>query len=86
MEWIILCAGGVWFYTLYRGRLFVRAYMFLIGLEDGMDVDAANCFARSIGYLKATEYVPQAKFFANSLFNGRQLPVIALARAKGFWE
>ena len=85
MEIIIVGALALWFYTLHRGRLFVRAYMFIMGMtEHGMDESSANYLAQDIGYMKATEFAPRAKEYAKRLHGGKQLPVIAEARAKGF--
>ena len=85
MEIIIIGAFALWFYTLYRGRLFVRAFMFIFGVtEGGMDEDSANYMAQNIGYLQATEFAPRAKHYAKMKYGGKQLPVIADARAKGF--
>ena len=57
MEIIIIGALALWFYTLHRGRLFVRAYMFLMGMtEHGMDESSANYLAQDIGYPDSTHF------------------------------
>lgn len=84
MEIIVIGALALWFYTLHRGRLFVRAYMFLLGMDEGMNEESANYMARNLGYMKATEFAPRAKHYASQRYGGKQLPVIAEARAKGF--
>lgn len=85
MIFLVIGLAGLWFYTLYRGRLFVRAYMYLEGVNEfDMDENAANYMAQNIGYGKATMFAPRAKHYAQSQYGGKQLPIIAEARAKGF--
>lgn len=84
MEIIAIGAFALWLYTLHRGRLFVRAYTFLTLLAFGENPDVANAKALSVGYLAATDIAPMAKEFAAQHSRGKQLPIIAEARARGF--
>lgn len=84
MEIVIAGVVGLWFFTLYRGRLFVRAYMYLMMLEEFGDLEKANECAMMLGYKDAARIAPSAKGFARQFFGGKQLPVMAEARRRGF--
>lgn len=84
MEFVIIGAVALWAYTLYRGRLFVRACMYLTYVIGGMSPEKANAKVMQVGYFDAAKLAPGAKQFAAEVTNGKQLPVIAAARAKGF--
>lgn len=84
MEIIVIGAIALWFYTLHRGRLFVRAYMYLMFLMGGESPETANAKVQDVGYFSASKFAPLAKDFAAEFTEGKQLPVIAEARNKGF--
>ncbi len=81
---MLIGAVGFWFFTLYRGRLFVRSYMYLMYLECGDTVEFANDKVLNAGFLKASEFAQMAKAFSIEAYNGKRLPVIQEARTKGF--
>lgn len=81
---IVLLAGLFWIYVFYKGGLFVRSYMFLMYLTKGNTQYKANMKVKEIGWLTASDYAPYAKKFIDDHTNGKQLPVIAEARPKGF--
>ncbi|MCD8566376.1 MAG: hypothetical protein LRY36_00290 [Alphaproteobacteria bacterium] len=84
MEIVILSAAAFWFYTIHRGRLFVRAYMYLLCLIGDDTPEQANAVVMNIGYFEAAKFARRAKQFAADFYEGKQLPVIAEARARGF--
>lgn len=78
-------------YSVKRGRLFVRSYLFLLHLSDGASVEEANKAANVFGsgILDPGEEVLRtrhAEEFVRIHFGGKQLPLIELAQHKGFRE
>ena len=73
-----------------RGLTFVRAYAYLINLEDyGNSVEQSNLFAREVcasGSNPDTDrqMMVGASNYIKEKTGGKQLPVIEEARAKGF--
>jgi len=84
MELVLLGVAALWLYTLHRGRRFVRAYMFLMYLLGGETPQQANHMVMRVGYFDAGDFARLAKAFSAEFYGGRQLPVIAEARSKGF--
>jgi len=88
---LVLCAGGVWFYFYWmnRARRFVRAADFLTMLDGGCSVAEANGLCMTL-FTSASDpdtdqrAIYRAEQAAAVLFAGKQLPLIALARSKGF--
>jgi hypothetical protein len=81
---ILIIAIALWYWTLRRGRLTVRAFMYLGMLTQGASPMEANDKVFRVGYFKASEFAPVAKSFVREYFEGKQLKMIAEARARGF--
>lgn len=82
----VCLSGFFWYITVYRGLLFVRAYRYLLAIEEGASSANANEIVKSIktDSYDLASYAAEALTFSKMNFNGQQLPVIAAARAKGF--
>lgn len=78
--------AGLWIFGLFRGRKASRGYLFLILVEDGIDVDEANKIATGLGMGEAADLLSSMKGYANNRYGGRQLLMIEDARSKGFVE
>jgi len=81
---LIIMAIGAWYWTLRRGLLTVRAFMYLGLLTQELSPMQANDRVFQIGYFDASSYAPAAKSFVREYFRGKQLPMIAEARNRGF--
>jgi hypothetical protein len=87
---IVLGAAAFWWMNVRRGRRFVRAFAFLDHLDLGDDVATANRCVSSMVFTRYSDpdadrtLMVRALGFAAQHTDGRQLPIIALARAKGF--
>lgn len=81
---IVLIAIGLWYWSLCRGRLAVRAFIYLSVLSRTGSEDSANAEALSLGFFAATDYVELATAYANMCYNGSQLSMIADARKSGY--
>ena len=93
MFWIILSIGLALFIffraNTKRGKNFVRAYYFLLCLDNGKSTQEANVLARQIATAKSNpdydrNLIQMASKFSKENFNGKQLPIINLAVAKGY--
>lgn len=83
-----LGAALVWS-SVRRGRRFVRAADFLMILDGGSSVEEANnlsaaLFTKSSNPETDRRATNRAKAVSNSQFGGKQLPLIFLAKSKGF--
>lgn len=67
-----------------RGLLAVKAASYLLMLEAGESVDKANAQTKQLDIEMPTFLILTAKDFINLRYGGKQLPMIAEARAKGF--
>ena len=91
LMWIIVAVVGVILFMRFnmgRAKKFARAAMYLRMIEDGESVENANQTA-SFAFSKydTSDWetdVALAKQYAQQHYGGKQLPVIAAARAKGF--
>ena len=89
---LIVIVVAIWWESVRRGRRFVRAFAFLTHLDDGDDVTTANRCATSMVFTRHSDpdadrsMALRAQEFARAHTNGKQLPIIALARSKGFCE
>lgn len=86
---IIVVLACIYLYkklVLDRGLLFVRSANYLMLLGDGMRPHEANMICRNRISYKVDDERPilAAKFFSLEHFDGKQLPVIAEAKKKGF--
>ncbi|MEX1035651.1 MAG: hypothetical protein WDZ54_06815 [Sneathiella sp.] len=94
MEVVIIIAliiGGYFFFkkNTERGKRFVRAYTFLMQIDDGGNVDEANSIAAFVFSEHSnpdsdSRTIGLARSYAAAVHGGKQLPVIAEARNKGF--
>ncbi len=82
----IVSTVGLWHYSIQRGLLFIRSYVFLAELHAGKTVPVASYIARSFN--SKSPALPEIAGFAflhiKIYYEGRQLPLIAEARRKGF--
>ena len=80
---IVAClVGSLWWFTIARARLAVRAHVFLIEVEFGNNVDAANKMASSVGVDAAASLSQTC--MRHAALHGGQLALISLARQQGF--
>lgn len=91
MAWFaVLAAAVVWLLWdgQKRGRRFVRSIVFLDALDCGESVDEANRLAMHFGTNPDNDRrsIERADFIRRAVFGGKQLPAIAMAKAKGFNE
>lgn len=92
MTLIVLAIAVVLFFfvrsNIKRGKMFARAYVFLSELDDGNSVEKANSsavfFISKFDPTDSGPVIRAAKRYAAEKFGGEQLPVIALARQRGF--
>nr|WP_253076409.1 hypothetical protein [Citrobacter freundii]URZ94096.1 hypothetical protein [Citrobacter freundii] len=80
----LLLLIGVFIYAISRGRKTVRAYVYLMQVENGLDLKMANAIAGSLSTASAGEYRNAAMRHCHAAFNGSQLNMIKAARNKGF--
>lgn len=89
--WILAACVGLYLFMRFnaeRGKKFARAALYLRMIEDGESAEDANQVA-SFSFSKhdTSDWGPavtMAKQYAQTHYGGKQLPVIAAARAKGF--
>jgi hypothetical protein len=81
---LIFTAIALWYWTLRRGLLTVRSFMYLGMLTKGIDPMIANLEVHKIRYLDAGSIAPAAKYFVQQHYEGKQLAMIADARNQGF--
>ena len=72
------------YYSMSRGRLAVRAFVYLGLLSRGDRPERANEKALSVDFHAASEMAPHALEFVNEFYGGKQLPMISNARINGF--
>jgi hypothetical protein len=86
----LVVAAKVWHHSIQRGKRFVRAFAFLDHLDMGDDVATANACANSMVFTRDSNpdadrmLILRAKAFADQYSRGKQIPVISLARSRGF--
>lgn len=95
---IVLAIGILYYFNIKRGKRFVRSVVFLmeheLGIKNGLSekdaIDKANHMALLIIFGKDSDpdkdrhAIEVAKLYADDFHEGKQLPVIAEARSKGF--
>ncbi|NBX03457.1 MAG: hypothetical protein EB059_10760 [Alphaproteobacteria bacterium] len=84
LPFLLIVIAALWYWTLRRGRLTVRAFMYLGLHSQGISPMEANGRVFKMGYYDAAESAPIAKSFVREYFNGKQLKMIAEARKRGF--
>lgn len=76
----------LWGYSIQRGLLFIRSFVFLETLEMGKSVAEANyaarCIRKDTPALAEIAYMAQTRILIQH--GGQQLPMIAEARNKGY--
>lgn len=80
----IILAGGAWYYAGQRGKLMVRAFIYISELAAGRTQAEANMTALSLDYNAASRFATIAKNYVDLAHNGRQLDLISEARLQGF--
>lgn len=86
---VVLVGGILFWWSVRRGRLFVRSVGYLNLLQSGFSEMEANDFVFKLFTKRSKpsiddEATKRAKSFANREYGGKQLPIINLARNKGF--
>jgi hypothetical protein len=84
---VVFVAFFVW-RSIKRGRTFVKSVIFLEALDCGESVEEANMAAATFGRIPESDNrsILRADHIRKTQFSGKQLPVIALARSRGFVE
>lgn len=77
-----LALGGIWWFSMIRARLAVRAYVYLAERQSGASVEEANKIASRIDTNAASYMVPDMMEYARTV--GGQLGLISAARIAGF--
>ena len=81
---LIIGISFIWYFTRLRGLLAVRAYIYLFELERGATTETANIRASQVDYREGANLAWLVKSHVQGNYGGRQLPMIAAARAAGF--
>lgn len=81
---IILAIAGLWYFSMIRGRLSVRAAAYLLALENGASPQEANRFALSIDMYEAAKRKNEVMYCVQQVYGGSQLALISEARLMGF--
>ncbi|WP_256809032.1 hypothetical protein [Bradyrhizobium sp. Bra64] len=85
---VVLLAGVAGYFFLRhateRGRNAVRAYLYLNAIRDRHSVEEANQMAGGHAYSRSPEAIRGAKLYAQVLYGGKQLSMIADAKRQGF--
>lgn len=95
---LIIVVGVLYYMNIRRGRRFVRSVVFLmeheLGIKNGLSekdaIDKANHMALLIIFGKDSDpdkdrhAIEVATLYADEFHEGKQLPVIAEAKSKGF--
>lgn len=76
--------GGHIPFATNRGLLAVKASAYLMMLEGGGEPDQANAIVQDYDEDMHTGIILEATEFIQRRYGGKQLPMIADARAKGF--
>lgn len=72
------------YFAVMRGRKTVRAYIYLMQTDGGMDIGQANDIAGSVSTNYAGEFRIAALNYCRTHFRGNQLDMIKEARSRGF--
>jgi hypothetical protein len=84
---IALACAAVYFFFKHnteRGRNTVRAYLYLRAIAGGASTDEANEIAGTDVVSVQTEVIRAAQDHVRTAYDGRQLAMIADAKARGF--
>lgn len=80
----VMAVCAVWYYSMLRGRLTVRASTYLMLISEGNSEDHANKIALAVDLFAANQLKNGAMYHVNEVYGGRQLALIADARLQGF--
>lgn len=85
-EFIVLVIGlvALWMYAGSRGRLTVRAFIYLSELSAGRAEEEANKTALSVDSNAASKFSSVTRNYVKMFYGGKQLDLISEARLKGF--
>ncbi|WP_448034233.1 hypothetical protein [Bradyrhizobium liaoningense] len=86
---IALACAAIYFFFKHnteRGRNTVRAYLYLRAMAGGASTDEANQIAGANVVNVPTEVIRAAQDHVRIAYDGRQLAMIADARARGFLQ
>ena len=81
---IVLAIGAAWYYAGLRGKLTVRAFVYVSEVAAGRTEWEANKTALSLDYNAASKCSGIAMNYVNTIHGGRQLDLISEARLLGF--
>ncbi|MCH2546756.1 MAG: hypothetical protein MK052_03985 [Alphaproteobacteria bacterium] len=81
---LILIAIGLWYWTLKRGMLTVKAFMYLDLLTKSRTPEEANQFVSTMTAEETGILAPTVKQIVQQYYGGKQLALIAQARNEGF--
>jgi len=82
---LVLIFAAFWWWSMIRGRLFVRASTYLMYMtRPDATPELCNGVALSLDHFAAKELMPGALYHCRELFNGHQLALISEARLQGF--
>lgn len=79
----ILTTAYTIYYTVQRGKMFLKAYLFMISLPSGMSVSEANEKVRNASQEYLEMLVPAAQNFVDTFYNGKQMALINAAISQG---
>ena len=82
----IYLVGGfvLYMHFLNKGLLFIQSYLYLKILWETSSPNTANYVATNLGVFESGRYIAESTRYAEKMFNGMQLPVIAQAKELGF--
>jgi hypothetical protein len=82
---LVLAAGGFWYWTLIRGRRFVRASIYLMYMEHpDATPELCNKRALSVDTYAAQQLTPGALVHCQEMFGGIRVALVSEARLQGF--
>lgn len=81
---LIVIAIGLWYWSLRRGKLAVKALLYLYAIQDGQTPAEANRHVRTFTAHDLNVLAPGVKSYVQELYGGSQLAMIAKARKQGF--
>lgn len=81
---LLLCAVAVVIFSVRRGRKVIMAYVYIIKVDCGFDVETANNFARTLSMDTAIDYKDDSMVYCTRFYSGNQKSMIVAARKLGF--
>ena len=85
---VMICVGVYYLFkhTTDRGTNTVRAYIYLCAINDGATAEEANKLAKVDAAYLPKLTIRDAQEHVQSLYGGKQLPMIAEATRLGFMQ